>query len=304
MTDENPELVISKKTLDVLERVSIASFIKSVSEYPIVTRKLLLIRQKKPRKWDPASKLWKQDPTEILHEAAERVKTKALSKGWAVDDLSGNNATKQNILNAFQKKPDFILYYGHCCGTNCAHICGQENDVSVPAIGLYAGPNSTSNVNLISGLSVSATACITASNLGLEAIKKKTRAYLGYTALLTSVSFANTVKNFPVPTMANASPSEKVILDAQEDFIECVNSYNIALLEGMTYKDAWKIGDETYAKKWNKWKSMCVPPEKRTDFGKKICPWLKDTFNQNRMIFVRLGIPIAVARPIGIVINP
>ena len=144
----------------------------------------------------------------------------------------------------------------------------------------------------------------TASNLGLEAIKKKTRAYLGYTALLTSVSFANTVKNFPVPTMANASPSEKVILDAQEDFIECVNSYNIALLEGMTYKDAWKIGDETYAKKWNKWKSMCVPPEKRTDFGKKICPWLKDTFNQNRMIFVRLGIPIAVARPIGIVINP
>jgi hypothetical protein len=295
--------VESQKILDLLENVTVASFLRTIFEigYPVVTRKLLLIRQKLPRKKDPTSGLWVQDPTEVLHKAATIIKQKANSLNWVVDDLSGNNATKSNILSALKKKPDFVMYYGHCCGIGCAHICGQENDKSVAAIGLHSGVGGKSNVDLISGITASANACLTASNLGPDAIKKGTLAYLGYTNLLTGISFQFSNENDPVPTAATASPAELTILNAQADFIECVNSYNIALLEGCTYKEAFAIGDDMYKKKWGTWKNACSGNP--TDFGKKICPMIKDVFNQNRQIFARLGNPSAVARPIGILVS-
>lgn len=287
VSEDDLEYTLSDELLAKMKSVSITAFIKSVFEsgYPLVTRKLLLVRQKLPRKTVKGATV--KDFSEVTFEAAERVKNVAKTNGWTVEDLAGNNATQQNILAAFEKLPDFVLWYGHCYGVGaCNNLAGQENDQLVSVIGSQAG-----HVQLLSGRTVNANCCLTAANVGLQAINAKAVAYLGYTLYLGFVT--------------GALPLAPLFTEIEEDFIKGVNAPTIALLEGATYEAAFKKGWDVWDQKYDKWVTKCTPPpgQSLTKEGQKLCQLVLPAFLDNRNGLDRLGNPKAVARPIGIVVH-
>lgn len=279
--------MISEEISALLKNISIYTLIKNIFEesgYPVVTRKLLLIRQKLPRK--KMDGYWVKDWSEVTYDAAELVKAKAISEGWDVDDLGGNNATKLNILNSIQNDPDFILWYGHCCGIPCSsNLCGQVNDQPVPAISAQLG-----NVSLLSGRTVSANCCYTLKGVGKDAIKANAVAYLGYKLALGFVT--------------GALPLASIYKEIEDDFIEGANAPIITLLEGSTYEVALKKGWDMWNQKYWKWVKKCTPPpgQSLTPLGKLVCGDLLPAFLDNRGGIDRLGEAKVVARPIGILL--
>lgn len=175
MSDKKLEL--SEKTISMLEQVSVADFIDLFIKYPIVTRKLLLIRPKLPG----------DGYTMVTHKAAGLVKQKAKDAGWTVDNLEGNNATTENILKAIKKKPDFVVYYGH--SLNIHNIPGQKNNQLEVAI-------SPGNVGVLLGRTLSTVACYLAKVLGPAAIKAKVVAFLGYKTVHTVFTVGKLLDDF------------------------------------------------------------------------------------------------------------
>ena len=168
-----------------------------------MTRKLLLIRPYRP-----------QDQGEVyMNKVADAIKPKAQAGKWQiVDDLKGNQATKQNIVDALtKKKPDFVMYFGHSYNS---YIAGQENGALVEAINLQ-------NVSVLSGKAVIVNACLTASSLGPQAVTAKCRGYIGYTGGLTTLHYSQEV---------------------EDDCTEALFVPNLALLDGDTYATAGTHG--------------------------------------------------------------
>lgn len=152
-----PQIEVSEKVLGM----NMLSILDLLTKYPIVTRKLLLIR---PLRLDR--------PEEVgLNKVADALVKKAKDAHWDVTDLKGNSATPNNIQNNIKNwKPDFVVYYGHSSNSN---IPGQENDQLKTAI-------SASNVSLLSNITASITACHTMISVGDPAIKAGAIGYLGY----------------------------------------------------------------------------------------------------------------------------
>jgi hypothetical protein len=137
-----------------------------LDKYPIVTRKLLLIRPLRPG-----------HPEEVeINKVADALVVKANDAHWEVTDLKGNSATPNNIENTIKNwKPDFVVYYGHSYGSN---IPGQENNQLKVAI-------SANNVSLLSNITASITACHTMNSVGIPAINANAIGYLGYKVSFT-----------------------------------------------------------------------------------------------------------------------
>jgi hypothetical protein len=153
---------------DKVLNMNLASIIDLLNKYPIVTRKLLLIRPLRPN-----------HPEEVaINNVADAFVKKAKDANWDVTDLKGNSATPTNIINNIKNwKPDFVVYYGHSYNSN---IPGQENNQLKVAI-------SASNVSLLSKITASITACHTMTAVGIPAIKAGTIGYLGYKTSFTGV---------------------------------------------------------------------------------------------------------------------
>ncbi len=247
----------------ILEQVTVGQFLDLLSKYPIVTRKLLLIRPLRTG----------DGYTEFCHAAAELLKQDAQTGGWTVNDLAGNNATRAAVLNAIQQDdPDFVIHYGH--SINMHNLSGQKNGQLEIAIG-------PGDAALLSGRSLSTVSCSTAKVLGPALISAKARAYLGYADLHTVY----------------------VGSGMAAEFTEASNAANLALLNGETYEVAYQIGRNAYDQKWLKWSSL-QKQGKLTPLGKKICPLVMAALLKDRNGLTRLGNPRAVARPIGILLNP
>ena len=251
--------------MSLLGQMSIAEFIEQINKYPVVTRKLLLIRP-----------LRLTDQAEVfMNKVADEVKKGALKGNWDINDLKGNQATKKNILDAIKnKKPDFIMYFGHSYNT---YIPGQENNSLVYAI-------TPQNVQVLSGKAVIVNACYTAMSIGPKAISAKTRAYIGFTNLLTILFYSNEV---------------------EDDCKEALSVANLALLNGDIFETAWQKGWNTWDQKWKDWTSFCIKnKDKLTEKGIEFCQMGPAALLNNRNRFARLGEKKAVARPIGILVNP
>ena len=265
----NQKVKIIDKSMSLLGQMSIAEFIEQINKYPVVTRKLLLIRP-----------LRLTDQGEVfMNKIADEVKKGkkgALKGNWdIIDDLKGNQATKKNILDAIKnKKPDFIMYFGHSYNT---YIPGQENNMLVETI-------TPQNVQVLSGKAVIANACYTAKSVGHHAISAQTRAYIGFTNVLTILHYSNEVG---------------------DDCKEALSVANLALLNGDTFETAWQKGWNTWDQKWKYWTSFCIKNKgKLTKEGIEFCQMGPAALLNNRNSFARLGEKKAVARPIGILVNP
>lgn len=261
----NQKAKIIDKTMLLLSQMSIADFLEQLKKYPVVTRKLLLIRP-----------LRLTDQGEVfMNKVADDVKKVALKGNWDIKDLKGNQATKKNILYAIKnKQPDFIMYFGHSYNT---YIPGQENNKLVEAI-------TPQNVQVLSGKAVIANACYTAKSVGPHAINAKTRAYIGFTNLLTTLHYTQKV---------------------EDDCKEALSVANLALLNGETFGTAWQKGWDTWDQKWKYWTSFCIKNKgKLHPEGIEFCQIGVAALLHNRNRFARLGEKKAVARPIGILGNP
>jgi hypothetical protein len=159
---KNTQLEISGKVLNM----SMGSILDLLSKYPIVTRKLLLIRPLRPN----------NDGDAYINEVADAFVSEADKADWDVLDLKGNNATPSNIYNEIKNwKPDWVVYYGHSLNSN---IPGQENNQLKTAI-------SASNVSLLSNITASITACHTMTSVGIYAKNAGAIGYLGYNCSFT-----------------------------------------------------------------------------------------------------------------------
>jgi len=156
------KMVVPKKVL----AMNMASILELLQKYPIVTRKLLLIRPLRPNHDDEAT----------MNNIADALVVKAKDAGWEVNDLKGNAATKTDIVNTINNwNPDFVVYYGHSYNS---YIPGQQNNQLQLAI-------TPSNVSLLSNRTASITACHTVATIGVPAIQAGAVGYLGYTAPFT-----------------------------------------------------------------------------------------------------------------------
>ena len=262
MTDTAIDL---DKLLSKLAQTSLADFLEQITKYPVVTRKLLLIRPYRP-----------DDQGEVyMNKVADAIKLEAQEGNWQiVDDLKGNQATKQNIVDALTKKqPDFVMYFGHSYNS---YIAGQENGALVEAINLQ-------NVSVLSGKALIVNACLTASSLGPQAVTAKCRGYIGYTGVLTTLHYSQEV---------------------EDDCTEALSVPNLMLLEGDTYTTAETKGRAVWDAKWKKWTQFCLDNKgKLTTEGAAFCALGPAAFLDNRDRFARLGNKQAVARPIGLLVN-
>ncbi|UCH32457.1 MAG: hypothetical protein JSV05_03510 [Candidatus Bathyarchaeota archaeon] len=148
--------------------MNMSSILELLQKYPIVTRKLLLIRPLRPNRPDEVA----------INKVADAFVVKANDAGWEVKDLKGNAATKTNIVNTINNwNPDFVVYYGHSLNS---YIPGQQNNQLQFAI-------TPSNVSLLSNKTASITACHTVSTIGVPAVKAGAVCYLGYKVPFTGV---------------------------------------------------------------------------------------------------------------------
>ena len=163
-------------------------------------KRLLLIRPKVPG----------DTYTEVgSHGWAEDVKTKAISEGWDVTDLSANDATREKIEEAINNvKPHLIIHYDH--GSSFT-LWGQESDALEPGL-------DDSNIALASERMVSTVSCQSANGLGPFAITQGVVSYVGYT------------ENHSFWTHKTA------------EFGAAANATNFVLLEGGTAQDAFDAG--------------------------------------------------------------
>jgi hypothetical protein len=159
-----PQIKVSEKVLSM----KMSSILDLLNKYPIVTRRLLLIRPLRPG----------HDEEVAINKVADALVVKAKEADWEVKDLKGNSATPNNIVNTINNwKPDFLVYYGHSLGSN---IPGQENNQLKIAI-------SANNVSLLSNKTASISACHTMNTVGTPAVKAGVIGYLGYKVSFTGV---------------------------------------------------------------------------------------------------------------------
>jgi hypothetical protein len=257
------KLTIDKKLLSQ----NLFTLLELIKKYPIVTRKLLLVR---PLISQPHVSLEDALGYEAMNVIADDFKKEAQAAKWKVIDLKGNNATKANILNAINtENPDFFVYFGHSYGT---YIPGQNNNQLELAI-------TPSNVTVLNAnKTASVTACKTISSIGIPAVQAGTVAYIGYKDYFHNWFTYNKLTN-------------QLLSDSEldKDFRAAANAANIALLNGALYKDAKDIGYKKWMEIVNKW----IP--KNTNIAADALA------NANGLDFV--GKQNAVARPIGILVQ-
>ena len=258
-----PQVEISEKVLGM----NMSSILDLLNKYPIVTRKLLLIRPLRPN-----------HPEEVaINNVANALVIKANEAGWDVTDLKGNSATPTNIENTINNwKPDFVVYYGHSYLSN---IPGQENDQLKVAI-------SASNVSLLSNITASITACHTMIAVGKPAIAAGTIGYLGYNSnfLIVWGSLKDNAGNWG----ASLDP----------DFEAATNAANIALLNGEKYSEAHEKG----ILRWKKFYDDLSTYLKNNP-NMLIDPTILPGILANSKGLDYLGNENAVARPIGILLS-
>jgi len=263
-------------TIDVPKKLlamDLISVFELLKKYPIVTRKLLLIR---PLRSEPHVTKEEAQGDKAMNVIACDFKKKAEAADWQVFDLKGNNATKTSILNMINtQNPDFVVYFGHSLNT---YIPGQKNDKLELAI-------TPSNISLLANRTASVTACLTLSSIGIPATKAGIVAYLGYKALFSNWFTVHLV------TGELLSDSE---LDV--DWRGATNAANTALLNGALYKDAKDIGYKKWIETSNKWQA-------KYQSNPQVGPLIASSAlsNANGLDFV--GKSNAVARPIGILIT-
>jgi len=161
--------------------------------------------------------------TEDSYVWAELVREKAVTEGWEVEDLSGRDATRNNIEDALSviaiERPVLVFHYDH--GSEFT-LHGHSIDRRDLDIDDFAPALDDHNIDVAAGTFVSAMACLSASGLGPLAIYERVSGYLGYAeALWGSISHP-------------------------DRFGEAVNAPNYALLEGKTPEEAYEIGYQAW----------------------------------------------------------
>ncbi|MCL2173605.1 MAG: hypothetical protein FWB84_08260 [Candidatus Bathyarchaeota archaeon] len=193
---ELEKLEIEKKL--VLEHLPLEK-LKPLWPRLIISKKVVVIRSNVPN--DAYT-------NQFSHAAATKVLAKAISAGWSVTDLDGNDANRTNVETKIgSADPDFIVHYDH--GSAYA-LYGQDNNTIKPVL-------DTSNVSLFNGKATSTVSCESALGLGPLAVSTGAKAYIGYDEL------------------------HWVHLWYIDDFIEAANAANYALLEGKTYEEAYEL---------------------------------------------------------------
>ncbi len=263
-----PDVMIAEDLMRKFKTVTVFDLVKSIFDmgYPFVTRRLLLVYQNLPN----------DSVTTVTSKAANEIKSVAMSEGWTIDELGGNNATKQNVEASInQNNPDFILHFGHSC--NHDNWCGQNNNISQITIGLDAN-----NLNLLTSRTTCTVSCYTAQNMGPAAILGGTIAYLGYSQYFTVCA----------PKNPNNVPAyvKNFIDGVNDDIIMAANEPIINLLRGETYAVAYQKGVDMWDQKWLKYSTYLDPT-----------PAMIMLDNRNSLTL--LGNSKAVARPIGIYVK-
>jgi hypothetical protein len=262
--------MISEELMNKFKTITVFDLVKSIFDmgYPIVTRKLLIIYQDLPN----------DSVTAVTSKAAKNIISPAQSEGWTIEELGGNNATKQNVTNKINTyNPDFILHYGHSC--NHDNWCGQNNNTSEITIGLDAN-----NLNLLSGRTTCTVSCFTAQNMGPDAIQAGTIAYLGYSNYFT-VCVAKNPNNVPAYV-------KNYIDNVNDDIIIAANEPMINLLRGETYATAFQKGIDMWDQKWLKYSTNLDPTPAAIMLDNKKSLTLNLSANTN-----------AVARPFGLFVK-
>ena len=174
-----------------------------------VSKKLLIIRPKV---------IGDNYTSMFSYQAAEQVKSKAITEGWTVTDLQANDTNRANVEQTINSiNPDFIIHYDH--GSSYA-LYGQNNNVITPIL-------DATNVSLFDGKAASTVSCESAMGLGPLAVDSNVRAYLGYDDL------------------------HWVHLWYVNKFTEASNAANYALLEGKTYQQAYDLAIQKYNEKYD-----------------------------------------------------
>lgn len=190
------------------EHYLIKRYIELLGPFVLLRKRLLIVR---PKVTGDAY------TDQFSFDAATLVKNKAISEGWIVTDLQGNDASREKVTWAInEKNPNFVIHYDH--GSTYV-LWGQESGALEQAV-------DTTNVNLLSGRAVSTVSCKSAAGLGPLAVSSTTKAYLGYDDL------------------------HWVHLWYLNRFTEASNAANLALLEGKTFQEAYNIGYAKYTQKY------------------------------------------------------
>jgi hypothetical protein len=224
----------SKEPTDSIESSGTEnSFLEHSKKMSTMKKRVLLIRPDK----DPSSIILpKIYVTKLSHPASDKVAHAAelnpRTTGKNIIDLDGDKATRSNVEKALRNKNiGLVLHYGH--GLLDA-VCGQpfekgKNEIMENVIDEH-------NLDLLKGKCVSTVSCSSSSELGLGgmACNHGTRAYLGYS----------------LPTCTPYDP------ELREKLIEAVNAANIELLDGKTFEEAYKKGNDTYELKYQELDQM------------------------------------------------
>lgn len=222
----------------------------------------------------------KGDPTEFTYQWAEKAVKIAKDLGYNVIAIKGADNTYNKATEAIKKyKPRFYAHFGHGCGSSlqgqseceivrkynidelicmaespyleerqrlikllnplgelsCPGICSLDNDPCSPLCSY------DTNINLLKGSIIYATACHSASQLGKCSIKYGVDTYVGYDDLLM----------FPVDT-----------LKSQDMFGEVQLTFLKELLMGKTVQEANQAMSEledSYIRRFKKTKYIALP---------------------------------------------
>lgn len=160
--------------------------------------------------------------TMFLSAWCNEVKVVADEKKDTTICLKSDRANKKELESIIlRKKPHFILFNGH---GDYDYVTGQNSEILIKA---------DDNEHLLSGTVVYTIACRSAKVLGIKAIQKGTKAFIGYKE---DFWFVYSRKNIKTPLLDNVA----------KIFFRCSNQFGKSLVKGSTVGEAFEMTKKAY----------------------------------------------------------
>ncbi|MBI4146795.1 hypothetical protein HY489_05660 [Candidatus Woesearchaeota archaeon] len=175
--------------------------------------------------------------TKYLSEWNKEVITEAKKKGILMKDLAADKANRTEFEKFLTKQnPSFVFLNGH---GDAETVKGHKDEPLVKC---------GDNEEVLKDKVVYALSCDSASKLGASAIKKGTKAYIGYTEPFSFLTNKN----------KECRPKDDELANV---FKEASNQVALALLNGKTAEDAYNVSQLKFKELMQKFSASNAPLE-------------------------------------------
>ena len=177
--------------------------------------------------------------TKYLSEWNEEIIAEAKKRGILIKDLAAKKANRAAFESfVIKQNPELVFLNGH---GDSETVKGHKNEPLVKC---------NDNEKVLNDKTVYALACDSASKLGISAINKGTKAYIGYTDPFSFLTNKN----------KECRPKDDELANV---FKEASNQVSLALLRGKTPKEAYDLSQSKFRELMQRFSASDAAPEAR-----------------------------------------